>query len=82
MLSLQREIQRYLIIAWHILALSAKSEKKRKKKKYGKILAEKDPGILDFKALYTILTRESQTIARWSKLQIAADSFKIQIYRS
>ena len=38
--------------------------KKRKKKKYGKILAEKDPGILDFKALYTILTRESQTIAR------------------
>ena len=33
MLSLQREIQRYLIIAWHILALSAKSEKKRKKKK-------------------------------------------------
>lgn len=48
----------------HFSTLSEIRKKNEKKKKYGKILAEKDPGILDFKALYTILTRESQTIAR------------------
>lgn len=48
----------------HFSTLSEIRKKTKKKKKYGKILAEKDPGILDFKALYTILTRESQTIAR------------------
>ena len=49
----------------HFSTLSEIRKKNEKKiKKYGKILAEKDPGILDFKALCTILTRESQTIAR------------------
>lgn len=49
----------------HFSTLSEIRKKtKKKEKKYGKILAEKDPGILDFKALCTILTRESQTIAR------------------